>query len=190
MDEYITEILNNLKLLKIKDYHDHEVTIDTIFGRLMPKKSKILSRNIKKRVFESKDSMNIVIVIHLYFERMLNEILDKELKDYSNLQKEGLFNSFYKKIIFLKTQCLINNDIANDLIVFNKLRNKFAHKLNYELCEFDFFEFTCFKSNKNQLIVKRKADRNIFNRILIKHFFIWIEYQMLQQHSILFLINE
>jgi len=134
--------------------------------------------------------LNIVIVIHLYFERLLNEILDKELENFSNLQKEGLFNSFYKKIIFLKSQCLINNDIAYDLIVFNKLRNKFAHKLNYELCEFDFFEFNCFKNYKDQLIVKRKADRNIFYRILIKYFFIWIEYQLHQQHSVLHFIDE
>ncbi len=189
MEKHITPVFESLKKLKLKELHKTETSLEKLFEVLLPKKSKILSRIIEKKIFSSYDSMNIVLVAHLFIERLLNEILDKKLIDFTLLHQNGFFNTFYKKILFLKTQGLIN-EIADDILLFNNLRNKFAHKLNYDIYDFDFNSFIIIKKTRSERIIKFKRYKNMYYRILVKLIFFSIELELYNQYDFLYLIDE
>ncbi len=117
--------MNALKDISIKEYSTLETNLLTIAG-LLPKKSKSLSMNFLKKIFSTNDNIILILLGHLYIERLLNEIIIK-VDSLAQSRGNDKLNTFYKKIIFLKKEKIIEDNIADDIIIMNVLRNCFAH---------------------------------------------------------------
>ena len=188
MKEVIKAAIERLNYLKENNYIQFEKETDILIQQLMPKRSKRLSRNLKKKIFTQEHSILIILLGHLYIERLVNEILNKELINYSSINS-NILNTFYKKITYIKSQNILGDTLCEDLILLNKLRNKFAHNLNYDISSFDIYGFSITEENKVKEIRQGK-NKTVAFRVLIKLIIMSIEYELCKQKEYLFLINE
>lgn len=151
-----------------------------------PQTSKIRSQNLKKKLFSKNDFLYSVIISHLYIERLLNEILIKEVPH--DIDKGS--NSFYKKISIIQKLRHLDYDLCEDIILINNIRNKYAHELNYDIRNFDIYKFIIINIEKIQTKVHHPKNRRILNELLFKLAIIEIQYQMCKNKDYLFLIDE
>lgn len=98
-----------------------------------------------KKLKSIHDEISLVVVTHLFIEMLMNEFLSLVLVNGSALEKER----FSTKLNVLEaTGCLPNAgvDIAGGIRQVNKIRNKFAHNLDYRLTRADISAFPGIKS--------------------------------------------
>ncbi len=190
MINLIDTAVDTLKVLKQSELLNHEKRLMDIFSFILPNKSKALSTNFYKKIFSIENELNLVLVSHLYLERVLNEILHKNLNGFETLERKGILNSFYKKIVFLRSERITPDSILNDLLIFNQLRNRYAHELNYNLAEFDIFQFSFLKKHSKSFDIKRKSSKRTLNRILVRHSVFHLIVQLTSNHRYLHLIDE
>ncbi|MEY8847313.1 hypothetical protein AB9K26_00735 [Psychroserpens sp. XS_ASV72] len=190
MKHVLNIAIEDLGLKKQKDYAEFEKLLISIIDSISPKKSISLGSNLTKKIFEYDNELNIVLVGHLYLEKYLNEILDKNLKSFETLEKRGILNSFYKKVTYLKAEKITPNELLDNITVYNKMRNKFAHHLNYDISEFNVFEFSYLKKYESDFNVKRKKEKRILHRILVRLITYHIMVMLTRNHSYLHLLNE
>ncbi len=186
----LTISMEDLRLRKPKDYEAFEKILISIVGISSPNKTISLGKNLTKKIFEYDNELNIVLVGHLYLEKYLNDILGKNLKGFETLEKKGILNSFYKKVTYLQAEKITPSDLLDNIITYNKLRNKFAHKLNYDIIEFDIFEFGYLKRYQSEFKVKRKKEKRILYRIFIRLITYHIMVMLTRSHNYLFLLDE
>ncbi|MCK4798639.1 MAG: hypothetical protein KAT05_14775 [Spirochaetes bacterium] len=83
-------------------------------------------------LLENKPDKTFLLIIrgHLYIEYLLNEILQRTLKDPRaiNIDKLG----FYKKVTLLRAIGTISKEMKVYLQSFNEIRNKYAHDLKFQ----------------------------------------------------------
>lgn len=96
---------------------------------MMPKRSKVLVKNLLKDVFSTTEPRLLVISGHLYFDYILLQMLGREQHNLNKRQVE----SFYAKLEFLYKLGKLDSDTYNCLTAINKLRNSFAHNIFYDL---------------------------------------------------------
>ncbi|MCK4928970.1 MAG: hypothetical protein KAR76_04455, partial [Methanosarcinales archaeon] len=95
---------------------------------LFPEKSKVLSTNYFKDIFATEDTRTLILIIHLYLEHIISAIIKEKFVNYEEILKFGLF----QKVKILRAADIITENISNDILYINSIRNKFAHKLNYD----------------------------------------------------------
>ncbi len=181
--------MNALKDISIKEYSTLETNLLTIAG-LLPKKSKSLSMNFLKKIFSTNDNIILILLGHLYIERLLNEIIIK-VDSLAQSRGNDKLNTFYKKIIFLKKEKIIEDNIADDIIIMNVLRNCFAHELNYQLLNFDPWILSKLKKYQREDVEpKNKKNKEVFIRIILKMYFFNILKHLSSEFRFLHLIKE
>ena len=92
MIKLIPSIINDLQNRKQSEYIYHEENVMAVFTFLMPKNSIELNKNLIKKIFNIDEEINLVLISHLYLERLLNEIIFENISDDNNEK----INSFYK----------------------------------------------------------------------------------------------
>jgi len=190
MIDLIDSALKDLKTRKQSEFIDHEKLVMATFSIALPKQSKTLNTNLIKKIFSIDEELNLILVGHLYLEKLLNGILTENLKGFEILDKRGVLNSFYKKIMFLKSEQITPNQILDDLLIFNQLRNMYAHELNYNIADFDIFKLSFLKKYASSFQIKRRSNKRILNRILVRHSIFHLLLKLTSTHSYLHLIDE
>lgn len=77
---------------------------------------------------EAAAEVSTVISTHLYVERAINELLDTFCRRPSALKQLD----FEEKIRVLEAFAIISDDFAKKILSFNRLRNKYAHNLEFK----------------------------------------------------------
>ena len=62
IDNYLTYEIKDLKSKKFKEFVDHEASMEKVIEIVLPKTSKILIRNLKMKIFQNYDPLNIVVL--------------------------------------------------------------------------------------------------------------------------------
>jgi len=94
-----------------------------------PKKSKALVTNLIKDVNSVNEPRLLVLIGHLYFDYILERMLDREPNNLTQRQKE----SFYAKLKSLNHHEKFDHQTYECLTAINRLRNSFAHNIFYDL---------------------------------------------------------
>jgi hypothetical protein len=148
----------------------------------MPRKSKALITNLIKDVSSVKEPRLLVITGHLYFDYILEKMLDKEPHSLNKQQRE----SFHAKLEFLNTRSKFDHQTYNGLKAINKLRNSFAHNIFYDLTKWEPTTIP-FVQIYNLRIPKRKDLLRTFNIVLLRLSFLAIFDALIQSNSWLYL---
>ncbi len=159
--------------------------------KLQPKKSKMLSTNFIKKMFLTNDNITLILLGHLYIERLLNEIITINFNYSTTNNKNSKINTFYKKIAYLKNKGVIAKNVADDIIIINELRNCFAHKLNYQLSNFDLWRLSELKKYSRECHVpKNKKLKEVYNRVILKIYFFNLIINLPKEFRYLYLLND
>lgn len=188
VQEIFDAVVGAVKMFKPKEIIKFEQGQDNTVN-LLPKKTKILGRAFLKEIFSTKDNRLLILVGHLYLENFLIEIIKHKFKNYEELEKSKIIDGFYKKVKLLESQGYLTEDIVNDLLMINGIRNKFVHNLNYQINRIDVFKFYHLKIYKNYLNIKNKEALKSFNRLIIKQVFFWSLIKLTQRYRFIHLMN-
>lgn len=80
-----------------------------------------------------KDTRGLILVLHLYVEWWLNELIKKYFKNSDVILDENPLNnlkSFYNKLMLLNSIGILEGDVFEDIKTVNRIRNIFAHNLD------------------------------------------------------------
>jgi hypothetical protein len=151
---------------------------------ILPKNSKALTTNLMKDIGGVEEPRLLVITIHLYFDYILQKMLDKESHNLSKRQQE----SFYAKLEFLKDIGRIDPKIYSCLFALNRLRNSFAHDIFYRITDWD-PKTIPFVQTHQLRIPKVKKFLKSFNMLLLRVSFLVVLADLLDQYDWLYLEN-
>ncbi|TPE45586.1 hypothetical protein [Pontibacter mangrovi] len=191
MENLLHKVLLNLKQTKKEDFVTLETSLSDLIDSFSPRNSVKLGTNFIQKVITSTDNITFVLLGHLYIERLLNEILLKEF-DIQDIKKANKsLNTFYKKVVFLKKAKTIDEELINDILLINSLRNAFAHELNYKLSNFNIWKLSALQNvERNDFEPNSKAAKDIFTRLIIKVYFFKILRDLTEKFRFLSLLNE
>ncbi|OKL40790.1 hypothetical protein A3841_13145 [Pontibacter flavimaris] len=168
-----------------------ETSLTNFIDSFFPRSSVKLGTNFIKKVTTSTDNITFILLGHLYIERLLNEILLKEFDIHDIKKGNKSLNTFYKKVVFLKKTKTIDEELINDILLINSLRNAFAHELNYKLSNFNIWKLSALKNvERNDFEPNSKAAKDIFTRLIIKVYFFKILRDLTEKFRFLSLLNE
>ncbi len=183
-------IFDACKATNKREYPNIEKTLLTVI-EFLPKKSKNLSTNFFRKIFSTSENITLILLGHLYIERLLNEIITIKYSILNTDDKNIKFNSFYKKIAFLKKEGVLEVNVADDIITINELRNCFAHELNYQLSSFDLWKLSELKKYRREVFEpKNRKLKEIFTRLILKIYFFNLMRNLSSEFRFLHLINE
>lgn len=86
---------------------------------------------LRKAMRESEDVTFVIILLHLYSEQILEELITLCLERPSNLLQNGRL-SYKQKLLLVESFAKIDPKVLRFLNVLNKLRNKAAHSLEFK----------------------------------------------------------
>lgn len=115
-----------------------------------------LGSEMLRRIYLDKDPIGLVLRVHLIFDSFLDIMLSK-----SKLNSKKL--KFKQKLDLLKARRRIRSELHTNLIEFNKLRNKYAHNLYYDLADYDINNFTVCSNFYSHLSIKSNKTRAVLN---------------------------
>ena len=189
-DKFLNITLKELSKLKQKEYANVNITIKKTVGKSFPKNSTILGRNFLKEVTIEDNPRLLVIKGHLFLELYINEILNRNVKNFDKLEKYGILNTFFKKIRYLESQEILDNLETSHLLTLNSLRNKFAHDVYQSLDRFDIHDFEYIKMNfSSSFKTKIKKNKIELNRIILKNLFLWFVFRLTKKFRFLHLLD-
>lgn len=192
--EGIDSIFNSMfriyEKFKLKDFKDLCEKQIEFSERVLPKRTKVLGTQFIKDFRLERDERLLIIKSHLYLELFINEILNNEVKNFQQLEKLGIINTFYKKVKYLESQELIEAKESNTLLVINSIRNKFAHNIYYSLKQFDLLDFDFIKQEHSYLGTLRVGTyKHNVNKQIIKDILLWLIVRLNKRYRYLHLID-
>jgi hypothetical protein len=84
---------------------------------------------------DSQDDLGLVIRAHIHIEHWVERFLEAALPQYEKYSKE--LSAEYDTKVILACIAGLHHDLKAPLSAFGKLRNRFAHRPNYELSSSD-----------------------------------------------------
>jgi hypothetical protein len=148
----------------------------------MPRKSKALATNLIKDVSSVTEPRLLVLTGHLYFDYVLEKMLDQEPHNLNKQQRE----SFHAKLEFLNARSTFNHQTYAGLKAINKLRNSFAHNIFYDLTKWDPTTIP-FVQLYSLRVPKRKDLLRTFNIVLLRLSFLALFDASIQSNRWLYL---
>ncbi len=103
-------------------------------------KNNLISYGLRE-LFKENHPRELIIESHLLIENILDELIKHNFKNSKNLIEFG----FIKKLEIAHSSELINTSDYSDIVLLNKLRNKFAHDFFFNYMDFSFNKFTSFR---------------------------------------------
>lgn len=160
---------------------------DSLFGlaSLMPKKSIALSTNYFKDISTTKDTRTLILIIHLYLENVINAIIKEKFVNSEEIK--GF--TFYQKIKILKATDIIANNISNDILYINSIRNKFAHNLNYDASLIDFLNFSKLAQINKMKKYKMKIYQIKYNHFMLVIYSMYLLMKLSEEFPLIHLLN-
>lgn len=175
----IEAMFQDLSKVPITDYPKLRDTL-TIVN--MPKNSKSLGNNLLKEIFSINESRLLVITGHLYFDYILEKMLDQEPNNFTVRQRE----SFHAKLEFLASRGKFDANTYQCLQAINRLRNMFAHNIFFDIVDWD-PKLVPYTEQFNLKIPKRKHFLRAFNIVLLRMTFFAVYFILVDQNTWLYL---
>jgi hypothetical protein len=120
-----------------------------------------------KAIWEERDTGTLVIKSNLFIENFVNEIIQKKFR-YHELIKDFSLND---KLKIMQSKNYLGENLYSDLILLNRLRNKFAHNLFFKMADFDVSGFYyCAEANDIKCVdlkVKEAVNTFILRNVLM-----------------------
>ena len=161
--KYLSDQMNRFSKKRTIEYINKGIFIGMV-NAVLPKTSKIFATNLIKIIFSQKSIREKVIISHLFFENMIEEIIKENIAR----PKKILNYSFAVKLNILNSFKLISERNYICLKLINHLRNKYAHNLKYEILQFEIKKFP-FLQKVKILNFKRKKEKEKYYEFLVSH---------------------
>jgi len=129
---------------------------------VFPKKSKALTTNYLKNLFEIKNTRLLILMMHLFMENFIEIIIKRNVLDSKKILNDDIRFSFYQKINIIAANKLIDESLYDDLRALNNLRNQYVHNLRFNPTSDDLKKFTIlnyilkhkdYKQTKRKLVI-------------------------------------
>lgn len=136
----------------------------SMLKQFLPKKTKIMGTSFLKDIVEIQDIRLLILLAHLYFENYIDEILKKRLGHSSKMLD---FRFIVKLEILYASEIISDDNFYAELKFINKLRNKYAHNLYFDIVDYNFDKSPAIRSLKvlNKYRSKR-SKRKLYDFIL------------------------
>lgn len=154
------------------------------YTELLPRSSKALLTNLFKDILSVKEPRLLVLTGHLYFDYILDRMVDKENHSLSSKQRE----SFYAKLEFLNKCSKFDCHTYSCLYSINRLRNNFAHNIFFDIVDWDATTIP-YTSDYQLRIPKRRDLLRAFNIIVVRLTFFVLPESIIKQNKWLYLEN-
>ena len=153
IESYKKAVTKNLTIDKLKNL---EKGIEQIMN-MQQFKNNLISYGLRE-LFKEKHPRELVIESHLLIENILNELIKNNFKNSKKLIELG----FSKKLDIAHGLELINMCDYSDIVLLNKLRNKFAHDFFFNYTDFSFNKFTSFIWISNLDLSNKKLEQQFY----------------------------
>lgn len=156
--------------------------VETQMQDFLPKQSKSLMKNLIKDIFAVSEPRLLVITGHLYFDYILERIVQEES---INLSKKEI-ESFSRKLNAIHKKGEFDPIFFESLQAVNGLRNKFSHDIFFDISDWN-PDCIPYVSKHNLRIPKRKHLLRAFNIVVVRLTFFTLALEMPTQKRWLFL---
>lgn len=182
--KFLRNITRNLVLQKGKHRAVKQLLMDDqilpfLKNDFLPNSSYLLVNHFISDILTlNSDLRNLVIIANLYFENIIDELI----KD--NFSKPDALDNFdyYQKLKVIEAFGILNNSTMEFLIFINKMRNKFAHNLDYDMPDSDIQQIPLFVVVSNRFKYKIKKYRMKRNHYLFVVECIDVLLEIIEQH--------
>lgn len=164
-------------ILKDVPLSDLPKLLEESYQDLFPKKSKTLITNLLKDISLTSEPRLLVIIGHLYFDYILEKILEREAIPLSQRKRE----SFYAKLEIIYKRELLEDSTYESLRAINQLRNRFAHDIFFDIVHWD-AKTIPYVSYYQLRIPKRRDLLRAFNIAVVKLTFFALPQSLINQH--------
>ena len=181
--DVIFEGLNQINAKQLKQMLDSGGLFD--FASFYPEKSKVLSTNYFKDIFTTKDTRTLILIIHLYLEHIISAIIKEKFVNY----EEIIDFRFFQKVKILRATDIITDNISNDILYINSIRNKFAHNLNYDASFIDILKFSKLAQINKMKKYKMKSYQRRYNHIMLVFYCSYLLMKLSKDFPLIHLLN-
>ncbi|MCX9026333.1 MAG: hypothetical protein OIN85_09600 [Candidatus Methanoperedens sp.] len=101
---------------------------------------KPLGSEFLRKIYDEIDPLSLIVKAHLFVENFLDEIIRIKFRN-SQLILDRRDFTFSLKLDILRSKNYLDEKLYSDIMLLNKLRNKFAHDLFYDISDFDMSKF-------------------------------------------------
>lgn len=180
-DDKFDEIFKDLSQINVKQLNK---MLDS-FASLFPEKSKVLSTNYFKDIFTTKDTRTLILIIHLYLEHIISAIIKEKYLNYKEISDFSLF----RKVKILRATDIITDNISNDILHINSIRNKFAHNLNYDASLIVIQKFSKLAHINKMKRYKMKSYQRKYNHFVLVFYCTYLLMQLSEDFPLIHLLN-
>lgn len=127
----------------------------------------LLGSSLIRHLFSETEPTTLVLKAHLYLEQFLDEIIINKFKNGDYLLKNNQL-SIPNKADILFAKNYLDKNIVSDISLINKLRNRLAHRLHFDISSYDMSNFSyCGSLDINHF--KARSTRTSVNIFIFRH---------------------
>ncbi len=141
-----------------------------------------LSSHFLQFIGNEKDPLSLTLKAHLYIENFLEEILKRKFKSSALLLKNRDF-TFSLKLDTLRAKNYLDEKLYKDVRLLNKLRNKFAHDLFFDISTFDMSQFYYCEDLYRRVIVKSREAKRLVNVSIFRSILWQLFLRLIKKHE-------
>jgi hypothetical protein len=138
---------------------------------------------------DEKDPLNLTLKSHLYIENFLEEILKKKFKNSLLLLSNRDF-TFALKLDVLHAKNYLDEKLYKDIRLLNRLRNKFAHDLAFDIAAFDMTQFCYCEDLYQRVRVKSQEARRLVNISIFRNVLWELFLRLIKKHKFILEIKK
>jgi hypothetical protein len=141
-----------------------------------------LGSHFLQYVANEKDPLSLTLKAHLYVENFLEEVLKKKFRNSSILLNNRDF-TFALKVDVLRAKNYLDEKLYRDIRLLNRLRNKFAHDLSFDIATFDMSQFCYCEDLYQRVKTKSQEAKRLVNVSIFRHILIELLFRLTQRHE-------
>jgi len=148
-----------------------------------------LGSDFLKYIGDERDPLNLTLKAHLYIENFLEEILKRKFKNSSLLLNNRDF-TFALKLDILRAKNYLDEKSYRDIRLLNRLRNKFAHDLSFDISTFDMSQFCYCEDLYRRVKVKSQEAKRLVNLTIFRNVLWELFLRLIKKHEFIITIKK
>lgn len=141
-----------------------------------------LGSHFLQYVANEKDALNLTIKAHLYVENFLEEILKRKFMHNSIFLNNRDF-TFSLKLDVLCAKNYLDEKLYRDIRLLNRVRNKFAHDLSFDISTFDMSQFYYCEELYQRVKTESEEAKRLVNLSIFKYVLMELLFRLTQKHK-------
>jgi hypothetical protein len=141
-----------------------------------------LGSHFLKHVAQERDVLNLTLKAHLYIENFLEEILKRKFM-HGAILLNNRDVTFSLKLDILRAKNYLDEKLYHDIRLINRLRNKFAHELTFDIGSFDMSQFSYCEGLYQDVRTKKAETRRLVNIHIFKHVLLYLLLRLTEEHE-------